>query len=248
MINTLRAEFRKVFTVRSTYLIFGFCVLLVIFFGFFISGYRINKVDRLNPATLAGDVTGAVQTLSIFAAIIAALLVTHEYRYNTIMYTLTASNSRSRVMLSKILVMTGFAIVFTAFFAVVSPILSTFGAHTHHITLVHQTFNYSNLLWRCLFYGWGYTMAGLLLAFLIRNQIGTVVTLFIAPATIEGLLSLLLKNNSVYMPFTSLSVVIGQGMNYRNTITPFHAMLVFSSYLIVGWIIAWILFLRRDAN
>jgi hypothetical protein len=37
-------------------------------------------------------------------------------------------------------------------------------------------------------------------------------------------------------------------MDYRNTITPFHAALVFLTYLVVGWIVAWVLFLRRDAN
>ena len=200
MMNTLKAEFKKLLTVRSTYFIFGFCVVLLVFFGFYVSGWRIDKIDLLYHGYLAGQVSDAVSTISVFAALIAVLLVTHEYRYNTIMYTLTASNSRSKVLIAKILVITSVSVVFTVFFGLLSPMAANLGIHAHHLKLVHQTFSYWNLLWRNLFYGWGYAMAGLLLAVLIRNQVGTIITLFIAPGVVEGLLSLLLKNNTVYCP------------------------------------------------
>lgn len=248
MTNALKAELKKLFTVRSTYFIFGFCLVLLVFFGFYVSGWRIDKLDLLNHGYLASQVSDAVATISVFVALIAVLLVTHEYRYNTIMYTLTASNSRSKVLLSKILVITGVSIIFTIFFGLLSPIAASLGIHAHHLKLVHQAYAYGNLLWRNLFYGWGYAMAGLLLAVLIRNQVGTIITLFIAPGVVEGLLGLLLKNNAVYLPFSSLATVIGQGMNYHNTITPLHALFVFSTYLIIGWIVAWVLFEKRDAN
>lgn len=248
MMNTLKAEFKKLFTVRSTYFIFAICILLLIIFGFIISGYEINKADRLNPLTLSQDVTGAISTVSLFASIIAALLITHEYRYNTIMYTLTASKSRSRVLAAKIIVLTGFAVVFVTFFGVMSPITAILGAHAHHIKLVPQTFHYWSLIWGSMLYGWGFIMAGLLFGVLIRNTIGAVVTLLLFPTAVENLLGLLLKNNSVYMPFTALGVVIGQHGNFNTTISASRAALIFLSYLIVGWIIAWVLFLKRDAN
>ena len=91
-------------------------------------------------------------------------------------------------------------------------------------------------------------MAGLLIAALVRNQVGAIITLFIVPDTVEGLLSLLLKKNAVYLPFSSIHAVIGQGLNYNNSITAGHAALLFSGYLIIGWLIVWVLFLRRDAN
>jgi ABC-type transport system involved in multi-copper enzyme maturation permease subunit len=248
MISEIKGELKKLLTVRSTYFIFGFCLVLLVFFGFYVSGWRINHLDRLNPNTLANQVSNAVSTVSVFAALVAVLLVSHEYRYNTIMHTLTLSNSRTKVLVSKVLVISVFALLFALFFGVLSPIVTSLGIHAHHIKIVPQTFHYTNLLWRCLFYGWGYSMAGLLIAALIRNQVGAIITLFIAPGVVEGLLSLLLKNNTVYLPFSSLSTVIGQGMNFHNTITPFHAALVFICYLVVGWIASWVLFLRRDAN
>jgi ABC-2 type transport system permease protein len=247
MIPALKAEFRKVFTVRSTYIILLLVLALLIFFGFFISGWRIDTSDLHNSGTLTGDITGAVGTVSLFLGIIAILLMTHEYRYNTIMHTLTLSNSRSRVLVAKILVLSGIAIVFTFIVGALSPLLAVAGAHAHHLKLVPQTLHYSSLLWRCLFYGWGYTMTGLLVATLVRNQIGAILTLFIVPGTVEALAGLVLKKNVVYLPFSALDSVIGNG-RYPGTITDIHAAMVFMAYLVVGWIVAWTLFLRRDAN
>jgi len=249
MTSNLKAELRKVFTVRSTYFILAFVLGLEILFGFYGSGWRVNPQDLHNPMALSGDVTAAVNFVSVFVALIATLLVAHEYRYNTIMYSLTLSKRRSRVLFAKVLVISAFAIIFTLVAGALSPLLSAWGANAHHLHFTHQTFHYGTLLWRNLFFGWGYAMAGLLIATLIRNQIGAIVALFIAPTTIEGILSLLLKRNTVYLPFSALHTVIGQGMDtYRNAITPLHAAMVFSAYLLGGGIIAWILFLKRDAN
>jgi hypothetical protein len=74
------------------------------------------------------------------------------------------------------------------------------------------------------------------------------------------LLSLLLKQHSVYMPFMALQQVI-QGPTIKNA-APAHPMqdsglgtlsahkgaLVYLIYLAAGWLIAWYLFLRRDAT
>lgn len=253
MIATIKAEFRKLFSVRSTYYVLALVIALVIFFSFYVVGWHLNdKSGLLNPFDLANnDITSAVNTISIFSALIALLLFTHEYRYNTIMYTLTSSNSRSKVLLAKILVVSGFSIVFTLFVATAAPLLTLLGIHLHHLELVHQTLFYRNLLWRCLFFGWGYAMAGLVIGSLIRNQVGAIVTLFIAPGVLESLIGLLIKNNVAYLPFSSLHVVIGQGMssgNWVTSITPLHAAFVFTGYLIVSWLAAWILFVRRDAN
>jgi ABC-2 type transport system permease protein len=175
MIASIKAEFRKLFTVRATYYILLFTLVLVIFFAFYINGWRIDHHhDLLNPFTLMGDASGAIATISIFASLIGVLLVTHEYRFNTIMHTLTLSNSRSRVFISKFIVVSIVAIVFAAFFGALSPLLSEFGAKAHHLTLVPQTIYYKTLAWHILFYCWGYAMAGLVLAFLIRNQVGAI--------------------------------------------------------------------------
>jgi ABC-2 type transport system permease protein len=249
MIPALRAEFRKMFTTRSTYVIIGFILVLMIFFGLFISGWKSDASQLRDPASLTGDITGAVQTVSVFWALLAILLMTQEYRYNLIAYTLTASNNRNKVLAAKFILCSIVGIAFTLLTAVLSPLLSVWGANLHGLHFAPQIIHHGKLFWECLFYGWGYTMAGLLFGALIRNQIGAIITLFIAPDTVEAILSLLLKHNTIYLPFTALSYVLGQPVHVYQGVTMSapKAALVFSAYLVVGWVTAWILFLRRDA-
>jgi ABC-type transport system involved in multi-copper enzyme maturation permease subunit len=247
MFATLKAEFRKLFTVRSTYLIVGLSALIVIFFTFYIEGLRAG--DSAKMATkLASEVPGAIGAVSLLGALVGVLLMTHEYRYNTIMYTLTAARRRTRVLLAKIAAVSTFAVLFTLFIAVLSPAMAYLGMHIKGLDIAPQQFPWVDLLWQALFYGWAYSMVGLLFAALFRSQVGAIVALFFAP-TIEHIASLLLKENSKYLPFNALGQVLQAGAAGRpDGLTTMHAALVISIYLLVGWLIAWILFVRRDAN
>lgn len=247
--DSLKAEFRKLLTVRSTYIITGFVVLLVTFIAFYVEGWRLNTAALHDPTQLASAVTGALN-ITIFGAIVAVLLMTHEYRYNTIMYTLTSSNSRSKVLFSKFIAISAYALFLSVLIGALSPVLVYLGVHAHGHSLAPQTLHYGDLIWRSLFYGWGYSIAGLLLAVLLRNQVATIAALFIIPGLGEQLLSLLLKHNTVYLPFSALAQVIRAGTENPSNghLSPGKAAIVYCIYLVVGWFIAWILFLKRDAN
>jgi len=253
MLPTLKAEFRKLLTVRSTYLIAGLVTLLVAFISFLFEGWQLKPAALHDPNQLSGDVTGALG-LTVFGAIVAILLVTHEYRYNTIMYTLTSSNSRSKVLLSKFIVVSLYAVLLTALIGTLAPVMSYLGVTAHGHTLAPQTLHYGSLAWRSLFYGWGYGMAGLIIAFLARNQVASIVALFVVPGIIEQLLGMWwLKHNSVYLPFSSLSQVLngpatGSGMPTSSSLSSAKAAGVYIVYLVVGWVVAWYMFLKRDAN
>jgi ABC-type transport system involved in multi-copper enzyme maturation permease subunit len=251
MIATLKAEFRKLLSVRTTYVVTGILIVFVIFVAFFLEGWRLNPSDLMQSNQLAGDVTGALN-MTVFGAIIAILLMTHEYRYNTIMYTLTSSNSRMKVLLSKFAVITAYSLFLAALIAVLSPLMAYLGVHAHGHVLVHQTIDVGSLAWRSLFVGWGYGMMGLILAFITRNQVASIVILLLTPTLVENLIGfLLLKHNSVYMPFSALSQVINgpsHGTPVSSTMTPGKAAEVYMIYLIVGWIVSVLLFTKRDAT
>lgn len=244
MMSTIKAEFRKLLSVRSTYVVTALSLALVIFYAFYIQGWRLAAPELQSPDKLTGDVFGAVQAVTFFGGIIAVLLMSHEYRYNTIMYTLTSSNSRSKVLFAKILAISAFAIVFAILIGTISPIASYIGVHAHGHSLVPQTLDFGELIWRSLFYGWGYAMAGLLFVTLIRSQVGSIAALFVVPGILEQLLTLLLKENSRYLPFSTLDRVL----NSDPKLIPTQAALVYGAYLVGGWIITWILFMKRDAN
>ncbi len=259
MLQQLKAEWRKLTSTRSTYVILGLTLALVIFYSFYVVGFRNSDggvitshgVSRVvNPGYLSNEILNALQAVGIFASIIAVLLATHEYRYNTITYTLTLANSRTKVLLAKLLVVLGLGGVFALVVGALSPAMIALGMHAHGTQYVAQTFHWGNLLWRTLFYEMGYVAIALLIALLFRNQVAAIVFLFLYPGTVEQLLGLWLRNDKAYLPFMALGGVLGgaNGDSSTKFLSPAHSALVFLVYLVGGWIVGWALFVRRDAN
>lgn len=247
MFASLKSEFRKLITVRSTYVIFGLATLLVVFFAFYAEGLRVTPSALANPQLLASEAKQAVLTVGMLGALVGVLLVTHEYRYNTIMYTLTASNSRTKALLAKLLVVSGFAVVFSLFMGVLSPVLTLAGIHAKGLTLVPQHIPFGSLLWEVLFLGWGYAMFAFIFAAVVRVQVGAVSTMFLVPAMAEPLLGLLLKKDAVYLPYNALQSIVQPNGDLTH-ISAARAVLVVLAYLVTGWLISWQLFLHRDAS
>lgn len=249
MIPTIRSEFRKLFTIRSTYIVSILAMLIAGFFSFYVEGLR-GADNMMQPAKLQNEILSSVSVLAIFGSIIATLLITHEYRYNTIMYTLTSSNSRTKVLWAKFVAVTGYVSLFTAVGLAFAVGCMYLGLAIKDITIIPQHVAWGDLIWRTLFYAWAYGIAGLVLGLLMRQVVGAIVAIFLFPSTIEPLLGLLLKENAKYLPFTSLNNVVGTG---NGAITPNalsfgKSAAVFGVYLFVGWIVAWILLEKRDAN
>ena len=244
MISALKAEFRKLFTVRSTYVLIIVALLFDIFLAGFVKGYQFQGSQPGDIWTLQSSMIVAVSITSVFVAIIALLLITHEYRYNTILYSMTANRSRTVLLFSKFIAITVFSLVITVMLAGLAPLMTYIGAGLGGHDLVSQHFAWGDIVWKILFYGWGTSIIALLIGVLIRSQIGAIVIYFLMPTTIEGLLSLLLKENVAYLPFTSLGIVIDKSQ----VLTSAEAAMVFIGYMVIGWAVAWALFLKRDAN
>lgn len=244
MIHALRAELRKMWTIRSTYILILISLALLIFFAFYAEGLKVTKAVN-DPHYLFTEVTSAVQSLSFLFSMIGVLLVTHEYRYNTIMYTLTSANNRLKVLLAKFLVFSLFMIVITAVFGALSPLLTAWGLHIKGVHLVAQSLPFWDTAWRAVFYGWMYGLLAFGIAVIVRNQIGAIVSLFAIPVTVEPLLSLAIHDNIKYLPFTALNNVTAFG---SKQMSPGRAAVVVGVYVVVVLIVATVLFRQRDAN
>ncbi|HSH55622.1 MAG TPA: hypothetical protein VK983_02230 [Candidatus Limnocylindrales bacterium] len=250
MIHLLRSEIRKLLTIRSTYGLILACLAITVFFAFYIMGYR-TTAPVTDPGALVRQMTDAIQFLVLFFAIIGVLLMTHEYRFGTIMYTLTSSPRRWQVLVAKIVTVTVLVLLLTAVFAALAPLLTYAGWLLKGVNFVPQDLPSLDLVARVLFYSWAYAMFALLIAVLVRNQNGAIAVLFLLPLTIEILLGLLLRERAAYLPFTLLqSVVQNQPASMlapSSPLSPWQAAGVFTIYLIVGWLIGLLLFLKRDA-
>lgn len=245
MIPALKAEFKKLLTVRSTYFILIFAVAMVVIFAFYSEGYKAVPESLNDPFKLSGEVISGIMALTGLGSVVGMLLMTHEYRYNTINYTLTAARSRTQVILAKIITVSCFAIFFALLIGTLAPVLCYLGIKLHGSTLIHQSFYFRDLAWRVVYTVWGYSIMALLLATIIRAQVGTFVAFFFLPA-VEALLGLLLKKNTVYLPFNAINGVLQHAV--YQPVPYARSALVATIYLVVGWLVAWQLFLRRDAN
>jgi ABC-2 type transport system permease protein len=235
-----RSEFRKLLTIRSTYILMILATLLLGFFSFWALGYK--GVATANPVLMQAVMDG-VTVVAMFISIIAVLNVTHEYRYNTIMYTLTSANSRTKVFLAKLGVILAFVLGFFVFASLFAVLMTWIGATMSGHTPINDTFYFTETIWRSLFHITAMTLLGFMFGMLFRHVVGAIAVLFIVPNTIEGLLSIVMKENTKYLPYSAIEQVHSGAL-----LAPNKAALVASAYIIGGLIIAWILFLRRDAN
>lgn len=241
MIPLLRSECRKLLSVRSTYIISAIALVLIVFLAFYAEGYKGLFVHEMWLMDLIANVS---TTISIFVALIAILLMGHEYRYNTVTYTLTAANSRTKVMFAKILTVFGFTLAFT----VIAWVLATL-AYLAGMSLspsegqmwLSPEVTWQSV-WSSVYMVIAFGLIGLLLAFLFRQLVGAIAVLFIWP-TVEVLVSPLLKDESRYLPFALLEQTHAGSIG-----SPMMAAFLFAAYMAAAWLLAWYFFVRRDAN
>ena len=90
-------------------------------------------------------------------------------------------------------------------------------------------------------------MYGFILAVIIRNQIGAIATLFLTQATVEPLLSFVLKSSQQYLPFYAINKLLSIQID-GPPVSYVKPAVITLTYIGVGLFVSWILFLKRDAN
>ena len=241
MLNSLRAEFRKLFTIRSTYILFALALLLMLAVALYYATYK----SRVVP--LAEVLHNSISLGVLFCCFTVALVMAHEFRYNIIVHTLTANARRGRVLLAKILAAT----LFSAAYATVLLLL-TAGTYVlfralggHDLPPLGDSFlPMAGLL---LLYYVGYALLGLALAIFVRSITAAIGIIFSMSFIIEPLLGLMaLQENAKYLPFVSLDAMVGAARGFN--LTPGNAIAMSGVYVAAGLLLAWALFRLRDAN
>lgn len=245
MIRGLRAELRKIWTVRSTYMNFVFMFgLVVALVGFWIYGYKDAGHAVQEAGALRDYAYGAISVVGIFVAFLAILSVCHEYRYNTILYSLTNVNRRTKLLVNKWLASVLSALLLAAITLALGVAAVFIGQEVHNVNAVNQTMLGWDFVWRAAVSIVGSVTFGYIIALLLRSQVAAIATFLVVPSTVEQLLTLLLKDNIKYLPFTALGNVSSLSPSPALSVS----LLVVGAYTAVFGLLAWILFVRRDAN
>lgn len=255
MFATLKSEFLKLITVRSTYILTSLVFVGVFLLSYFVFGREQDAMFAGvgNPLFLRDTMYAMIGVFATFAAIIAILLVTHEYRYNTISYTLTATARRLKVLSAKKIVLIGYTVVVGALVALIAYIGAKAGVSSTGAELVPQSIPVWETIWQFGAYVIAYSMIGFVLGLLLRGVVGAIVIFFMFPIA-EQMLSLVLKDNTKYLPFQALERVaatpgsVVSGATAGGELTSLAALGVVALYLVVVGTIATVLFIRRDAN
>lgn len=241
---TLKAEFRKLVSVRATYVITVIAAVLAggVSFAF---GYSADAKTLQATNYLSQQITGAISAVSVIGALTVVLLLANEYRYNTILYTFTSSSSRSRVLLGKLLVASTYMVIFSFIIGTLAVASTWLGIQLKGHELAAQSIPYSEVIWRTVYYAWGFGALALALTAIIRNQVGAIMALFIIPTVIESFAGLALKSNVAYLPFSVLNSILFAAPGAENL----GKYITVSVLTIVGLcVVAFVSFVKRDAN
>lgn len=245
MMHTLKAEFRKVLTVRSTYfLCAAIAALPVALIGFWVHGYKDVLHAATNPMALTSSLLTCAAVTAVFLSFAVVMLVGHEYRYNGILYSLTAVNHRSKLFFAKLLAAAVFASVVAVIAMIANGALFYLGLQLHNVTPVAQQLDYGMVAGHVAAIILGNVVFAFIIAMLARSLIVAIAAVILLPSTIEQLLVLLLRENTKYLPYTALS----NFSDVTSKISSTFSLAVVCSYALVFGALAWALFLKRDAN
>ena len=228
-----------------------------------------NKVTSrdLPKEELLYNLQEALPIVVTFVSIVLILLIAHEYRYNIINHTLTISNRRSKVLLSKLIVSITVTVL-VSLAAVAVSVGATYAAvGIKDLNLPAQDYNWLYIMVRHIGYTVGYSLFCVGIAALVRNLTAGIAAAFLLP-TIDTLGGLLLSARNIQptkiLPFSALdrfgnvaSDITASSVDVAEKLpaaasgqpaTVLIALAVFGAWLVVIWLVAWILFLKLDAN
>lgn len=197
MTAALRYEWRRLWTIRSTYWLIGTTLVLQALFTL-LAAWGASTADGIADGE---EVVSQVITLGaslgfspLFTAYIIAMFGVfsfgHEYRYGMIRATLTAVPNRSAVFVAKLLVTAGLA-------AVLSVACSLIGMFWSLLLIDTDGALTSGGVWKIVLGAALYTvlfgLCGLAVAALVRNQTGALALVLLFPLVIENVLRILLQ-------------------------------------------------------
>lgn len=246
MIAAIHSEIRKLTTIYATYIWSALALLISGFICFYGIGYK--HAASFGSGSMQEAIFTAVSIAGTFIGIVAILLICHEYRYNTISYTLTISNLRLKVLVAKLIAVTLYAALMALIIVGTSALLVSLGVRAGGGVVPSQDMSVYSVLWKSLAYIVGGSWMGLVFGFLFRNMVFTIVFYFMLPTTIELALHNLLKVSSNYLPDMLQNQILGIGGPQPGVYSPLASLGMYAAYLAGIWIVAAILFIKRDAN
>ena len=263
MTDALRFEWMRIRTLRSTYWLIGLAIVLSAAVALIIAIATRDDADALGAVTVGNILTGggsfAIPFVPIFVAIIGVFSIGHEYRHGTIQPTLMAIPQRSRLLIAKILVVAGAAVLAVVLSIAVNYLIGLlFWGEAPSLT--EDPLNQA--LPGYVVYTVLYAVLGLALALLFRSLPAALVILLVFPLIVEGLITGLSNIPALdwlvpvvkFLPFTAGGLLLAMEEPDFGPEAPDYDFLsrwtsggIFALFAAVILAVGWWLFQRRDA-
>ena len=256
ILRSVRAEWIKLWTLRSTWITSFIAIALTVLFGAGLAA-AFGQSEQYQD-TAKESITAGLNFGQIVVAVLGALIITGEYSSGQIRSSLAAVPKRGRLLLSKAVVLSvssfllGSVSIFLSW-AISKPFL---GEHAGSLTDSH----YFGHIWGSGLVFVGIALMTLGLGFLLRSTAGAItvvvsllfvitIPLQLAASKWEWINKVIgclpsTVSESVSDPFQRTTEWGAQGVQF---LSHGQAVAVFAAWALVPLIIAWFVFSRRDA-
>lgn len=251
MIGLLRAELKKLTTVRSTWIltVIGLALVALQVFAMVLSG-AFAAFD--GSEVQIADAVGAVGGNSAIVLVVALLAMTTEFRHGTVGRTLQLTPSRTRVLLAKLTAGGVYAVAFVALSLAVVFAVLLIGAASNDVSLSFGG-DVVEIAWQGLVASVLTAFLGVAFGALVRAQIVAITVSLVWIFVVESLVTFLRPGLGRWLPFqalsglfTSESMVAGAPEGMFLPLTPGVALATFTGYVVVFAVAAGLLLRYRD--
>ena len=248
MVNALIFEWRRLWSIRATWIMLIAFVLINSLFGIL----PLFIARELGMQSWLGLYNTPTNFLSLVVlSVVGAQVFGHEYRYGTIRLTLTEFPKREIVMLAKSLMLAFFVVFSVVLSWAVLGLLATFapeGSISSDNVGYTVSPNAPAELWKVMLYVLAYVFLAMSISAISRNLALGIVLPLLMSTVIEGLLSILnqlAKNRFDWfidiLPFENANDWIGDGGLYTSP------GLTYAAWVVGFYLLATVLFFKKDA-
>ena len=260
IMRILKSEWRKL---RRPTLLFGALGAAVFFSGLFTSllfilvdsaegnsrrGQMISRATLALPQGVTIGFASVAGFLGVIALCVFAAQTAQEYTYSTLRNLLVRQPSRMKILLGKLAAMKIFTLIMVLLSAIVSISAAVIFAEKKSVStllwftgagqsaIIHTLINvFISVL--------GYGIIGMVLGLLLRSPISSISIGVLWLLIVENLLGAVKASTLRWLPGSQLQTIASGG---TREISYTHAMTVGGAYVLIGGVIASILFVRRD--
>jgi ABC-2 type transport system permease protein len=252
--SALRYEWVRLRTIRSTWVLSLFSVLLSGLVAFLVA----KSTDHVGLSDYANVLIGGAPFISLFMALVGVYAYGHEYRHGTIRATLTAVPQRASVFLAKMFVVVSWSVLVAAVSIGMAWAVGTLTLGNKAPDLSLSDSPLPRVLLGALLVVVVWALVGLGYAGLFRNVPASIVVLLVLPLIVEPLLETLLSTDFMepvkavarFLPFTVAHAVTAVDRFELPTgahILPWQGAATFGGFAVLVLALASVLFAKRDA-